>query len=67
MFSSASLYCSLEASFLFGEEFWQRVPDFDFLVEVGTISPEDATLFQYVEKAEEAWEKIKAANGFKGK
>jgi uncharacterized protein (TIGR00730 family) len=52
---------------LFGKEFWQRVLNFDFLVEAGTISPEDAILFQYVETAEEAREKIKAANDFKGK
>ena len=40
---------------LFGQEFWERVINFDALVEEGTISPGDLELFQYVETAEEAW------------
>lgn len=43
---------------LFGQEFWERVIDFNALVEEGTISPKDLDLFQYVETAEEAWEII---------
>ncbi len=43
---------------IFGREFWQRVINFDALVDEGTISPEDVKLFQYVETAEEAWEMI---------
>lgn len=43
---------------LFGKEYWSRVIDFQFLVEEGTISPEDLQLFCYVETAEEAWGKI---------
>ncbi len=43
---------------IFGKEFWQRIINFDALVEEGTISPEDVALFQYVETAEEAWEMI---------
>jgi hypothetical protein len=43
---------------LFGREYWSRVIDFQFLVEEGTISPEDLQLFRYVETAEEAWNKI---------
>jgi uncharacterized protein (TIGR00730 family) len=47
---------------LFGREFWERVINFQLLVEEGVISPEDATLFQYVETAEEAWNIISRAN-----
>ena len=43
---------------LFGRKFWERVINFDALVEEGTISPHDLDLFQYVETAEEAWEII---------
>lgn len=39
---------------LFGREFWQKVINFDFLVEEGVISPEDLSIFQFVETAEEA-------------
>jgi len=49
---------------LFGKEFWERLINFDVLVEEGTISPEDLSLFQYVETAEEAWEIIRKANYF---
>jgi uncharacterized protein (TIGR00730 family) len=47
---------------LFGREFWQRLINFDVFVDEGMISPEDLRLFQYVEKAEEAWEIIRKAN-----
>lgn len=40
---------------LFGREFWERVIDFDFMVEEGTIDRADTRLFQYVETAEDAW------------
>ena len=43
---------------LFGKEFWSRLVDFEFLVEEGTISPDDLELFEFVETAAEAWEKI---------
>ncbi len=43
---------------VFGREFWDRVINFEALVEEGTISPKDIELFQYVETAEEAWEVI---------
>jgi uncharacterized protein (TIGR00730 family) len=48
---------------LFGKEFWTRLINFDVLVEEGMISPEDLTLFQYVETAEEAWAVIADAYG----
>ena len=49
---------------LFGKDFWERLLSFDVLVEEGTILPEDLSLFQYVETAEEAWEIIRKANPF---
>jgi uncharacterized protein (TIGR00730 family) len=47
---------------LFGKEFWDRFVTFDVLVEEGTISPEDLSLFQFVETAAEAWGIIQKAN-----
>jgi uncharacterized protein (TIGR00730 family) len=40
---------------LFGNEFWNRVIDFEALCEEGTISPRDLELFRWCETAEEAW------------
>lgn len=40
---------------LFGKRFWQKVINFDALVEAGTVSPEDLDLFHYVETAEQGW------------
>ncbi len=48
---------------LFGQAYWERVVNFQALVEEGTIDEEDLDLFQYVERAEEAWEIITAYNG----
>ena len=48
---------------LFGQAFWERVINFNALVEEGTISADDLDLFIYVETAEEAWELISEANG----
>jgi len=51
---------------LFGKKFWERAIDFDFLVEEGTISPEDIKIFEYVETAKEAYTKIiSGINGIK--
>lgn len=44
--------------FLFGEEFWRRVVNFDALVEEGVIGENDLNLFRFVETAEEAWDKL---------
>lgn len=41
---------------LFGKEFWNRVVNFDALVDEGVISAPDLNLFQFVETAEEAWD-----------
>ena len=46
---------------LIGRDFWERLIDFDVLVEHGVISPEDKNLFHYAETAEEAWDVIKDA------
>jgi uncharacterized protein (TIGR00730 family) len=46
---------------LFGQAFWERVINFNALVEEGTISADDLDLFVYVETAEEAWELISEA------
>ena len=43
---------------LFGQEFWNRAIDFEFLVKEGVIAPEDKNLFHVVEKAREAWKII---------
>jgi uncharacterized protein (TIGR00730 family) len=48
---------------LFGKNFWERIINFNALVEEGTISAEDLRLFVYVETAEEAWELISEVNG----
>ena len=41
---------------LFGREFWNRVVDFDALVEEGVISPNDLDIFHWCEDAGEAWD-----------
>jgi len=43
---------------LFNKHFWQRIINFEALVEEGTISEKDLALFQFVETAQEAWQKI---------
>jgi len=48
---------------LFGQAFWERIINFDGLVEEGTIANKDLELFEYVETAEDAWEKIAEAVG----
>jgi hypothetical protein len=49
---------------LFGREFWERLVDFDFLVETGMISASDLRLFRFVETAEEAWDILATHYGF---
>jgi len=43
---------------LLGEEFWDRVVDWDFLVEEGTIAPQDLDIFHVCDTADDAWEFI---------
>ena len=40
---------------LFGRDFWQRVVNFDALVEEGVVSAQDLSLFRFVDTAQEAW------------
>jgi uncharacterized protein (TIGR00730 family) len=49
---------------LFGREFWQRLVDFDYLVETGMIGAGDIDLFHFVETAEEAWDFLASHYGF---
>jgi uncharacterized protein (TIGR00730 family) len=48
---------------LFGKDFWNRVVNFEALVEEGVINRADLDLFTFVEHAEDAWKKI---TGFYG-
>jgi len=43
---------------LVGESYWRKVFDPDFLVDEGTIDPEDRELFWFAESAEEIWRGI---------
>jgi len=43
---------------LVGEAYWRRAIDVDFLVDEGTIDPEDRDLFWYAETAQEVWDGI---------
>ena len=44
---------------LFGKSYWDRIINFNVLVDERTISAEDLDLIQYAETAEEAWTLIK--------
>jgi uncharacterized protein (TIGR00730 family) len=43
---------------LFGRSYWERIINFQQLVDEGVISPEDLTLFRFVETGKEAWDII---------
>lgn len=43
---------------LFGRDFWNRVVDFQGLVEEGVISPHDLDILHWCEDAEEAWDYV---------
>ncbi len=43
----------------YGREFWERVVNWDALVEEGVISPRDIDLITFVETAEEGWAVVK--------
>ncbi len=49
---------------LVGRAFWQRLIDFDHLVDTGMIAPGDLALFHYVETADEAWGVLAAHYGY---
>ena len=44
---------------LFGTEYWQRLINFDVMIDEGAISPDDLTLFQYVDDPPVAWDAIR--------
>lgn len=41
---------------LFDKEFWETTFNFQHLIDVGTINPDDVNLFSYANTAEEAWQ-----------
>ena len=43
---------------LFDEEFWMNVVNWDYLVKVGTISPDDLNLFKFCNTVEEAFDYV---------
>jgi len=43
---------------LFGEEFWRRAIDLDYLAEQGTISPGDQDIIDFADTADDAWKVI---------
>lgn len=48
---------------LFGREFWDRIINFQALVDEGMISAKDLQLFHYAETAQEAWDILASHNG----
>ncbi len=44
---------------LFGEKYWKKLVNFDYLVEEGTIAEDDLKLFVYADTAKDAWEYIR--------
>jgi len=44
---------------LFGSAYWKRLINFDVLIEEGAISPNDLSLFHYVDEPQEAWDIIR--------
>ena len=49
---------------LFGRAFWEKLLNFEHLVDTGMISPGDIGLFNFVETAEEAWAVLAEHYGF---
>lgn len=47
---------------LFGQLYWEKIINFDALVEEGAITPCDRELIQYAETAEQAWQLILKSN-----
>ena len=51
----------------FCRDFWDKLIDLEFLADQGMIAPEDLQLIEFVETAEEAWERIRVFYGTSGK
>ena len=49
---------------LFGRAFWEKLLDFQHLVDTGMVSAADLQLFRFVETAEEAWQMLADYYGF---
>ena len=49
---------------LFGQAFWQKLLNFDHLVETGMIGAGDLKLFTFVETADQAWQVLSDHYGF---
>ncbi len=49
---------------LFGRAFWEKLIDFQHLVDTGMIGADDVHLLRFVESAEEAWEHLASFYGF---
>ena len=49
---------------LFGRAFWEKLINFQYLVDTGMISPGDLGLFHFVETAEDAWSRLAEHYGF---
>jgi len=47
---------------LFGKEYWAQLINFEYLVNEGTIDPQDLNLFRFAQTAEEAWQMIRDYN-----
>ena len=45
---------------IFGRDYWEKVIDFQFMADEGTIDDKDLDLFRYADTPEEAWEMIQA-------
>ncbi|MFZ1804285.1 MAG: LOG family protein, partial [Nitrospira sp.] len=48
---------------LVGRDFWERLINWQFLVDCGLIVQADLRLFHYAETAQEAWDLISRHNG----
>ncbi|HID76584.1 MAG TPA: TIGR00730 family Rossman fold protein [Planctomycetaceae bacterium] len=48
---------------IFGREYWERVVDFQFLADEGTIDDSDLDLFRFADTPQEAWEMILRFHG----
>jgi predicted Rossmann-fold nucleotide-binding protein len=44
---------------LFGRDYWNRVVNFQAMVEEGVIAPHDLDLIHWSEEADEAWEFVR--------
>ncbi len=44
---------------LFGSDYWERLIDFDVLVEEGMVTAQDLTLFHYSDDPQQAWELVR--------